>query len=67
MGAHLLFGGRGGGGVLFFYIYIYIRFYLFIFRERGSEGEKKGEKYQCVVACHMVPTGDLAHKPRHAP
>ena len=25
------------------------RFYLFIFRERGREGEREGEKHQCVV------------------
>ena len=25
-------------------------FYLFTFRERGKEGEREGEKYQCVVA-----------------
>ena len=24
--------------------------------------EKEGEKYQCVVACHTPPTGDLACK-----
>ena len=24
-------------------------FILFIFRERGKEGEKEGEKHQCVV------------------
>ena len=23
--------------------------YLFIFRERGKEGERKGQKHQCVV------------------
>ena len=34
--------------------------YLFIFRERGREGERKGEKYACVVASHVPPTGDLA-------
>ena len=33
----------------------------FIFRERGREGERKGEKHQCVVASHEPPTGDLAH------
>ena len=33
---------------------------LFIFRGRESEGEREGEKYQCVVASHMPPTGDLA-------
>ena len=36
--------------------------YLF-FRERGREGEKEGEKHQCVVASHVVPTGDLACNP----
>ena len=36
------------------------RFHLFIFRERGRKGERKGEK-QCVVASHLPPTGDLAH------
>ena len=39
------------------------RFYLFIFRERGREIEREGEKHQCVVASHMPPTGDLAHNP----
>ena len=34
---------------------------LFIFfRERGREGEREGEKHQCVVASHMPPTRDLA-------
>ena len=31
------------------------------FRQRGREGQKEGEKYQCVVASHAPPTGDLAH------
>ena len=38
----------------------FLRFYLFIFREKGREGEGKGEKHQCVVASHASPTGDLA-------
>ena len=37
------------------------RFYLFIFRERGKEGRRGGEKHQCVVASHVPPTGDMAH------
>ena len=37
------------------------RFYLFFFKEKGREGERQGEKHQCVVASHMPPTGDLAH------
>ena len=36
------------------------RFYLFIFRERGREGEREGEKHQCVVAFRAPPTRDLA-------
>ena len=43
------------------------RFYLFIFRESGREGEREGEKYQCVVAFHVAPTGDLAHNPGICP
>ena len=38
-----------------FFIYFYFQ------RERGREGERDGEKHQCVVASHMHPTGDLAH------
>ena len=35
----------------------------FIFRQRGREGEKEGEKHQCVVASRTPPTGDLACNP----
>ena len=45
------------------FIFYFILFYLFIFRERGREGERKGEKHQCVVAFCMSPIGDLAHNP----
>ena len=45
----------------------FIRFYLFIFRERGREGEREGEKHHCVVASHAFPTGDLAHNPGMCP
>ena len=41
----------------------FLKNYLFIFRDRGMEGERKGEKHQCVVASHMPPTGDLACNP----
>ena len=40
---------------------------LFIFGEKGMEGERKGEKHQCVVASHVPPTGDLAHNPGTCP
>ena len=32
----------------------------FIFRERGREGEREGEKHQCVVASCVPPTRDVA-------
>ena len=31
------------------------------------EGEREGEKHQCVVASHTPPTGDLAHSPGMCP
>ena len=40
------------------------RFYLFLEREGR---EKEGEKYQCVVASHTPPTGDLACNPGMCP
>ena len=33
------------------------RFYLFIFRDRGREAEREGEKHQCVVASRVPPLG----------
>ena len=36
---------------------------LFIFRQRGREGEREGEKRRCVVASHALHTGDLTHNP----
>ena len=43
------------------------RFYLFIFRERGRQGEREGEKHQCVVASHAPPSRDLAQNPGVCP
>ena len=43
------------------------RFYLFIFRARGREGEREGEKHQCVVASHMPRMWDLANNPGMCP
>ena len=36
------------------------------FLERGREGER-GRGYQCVIASHVTPTGDLAHNPGTCP
>ena len=41
--------------------------YLFIFRERGTDGEREGKKHQCVVASHVAPTGDLGYNPGMCP
>ena len=45
----------------------FLRFYLFIFREKGREGGREGEKNQCVVASQASPAGDLAHNPGMCP
>ena len=34
-----------------------------MFLERWREGEGEEEKYQCMVAFHAPPSGDLAHDP----
>ena len=38
----------------------FLKLCLFIFRDIEMEGEREGEKQQCVVASCMSPTGDLA-------
>ena len=40
---------------------------LFIFRQRGMEGEREGEKHQCVVASHVPPYWGPGLQPRHVP
>ena len=41
--------------------------YLFIFRERGREGEREGEKHLCVVASYTPHTWGPGPQPRHVP
>ena len=41
--------------------------FIYLFLERGREGEREGEKHQCVVASWVSPTGDLAHNPGMCP
>ena len=38
-------------------------FIYFNFIQGGTEGEREGEKHQCVVASHASPTGDLDSSP----
>ena len=40
---------------------------LFIYLERGWEGEREGEKHQSVAASRVPPTGDLACNPGMCP
>ena len=47
-------------------LFIYLLF-IYLFRERGKEGEREGEKYQGVVASHVPPTGDLTCNPGMCP
>ena len=44
----------------------FLRFCLFIFRERRREGEREGEKHQCVVASRMPHQGP-DHNPGMCP
>ena len=53
--------------LLFMDIHFFLRLYLFIFRQKDREGEREGEKHQCVVAPCTLPTGDLAHNPGMCP
>ena len=55
------YGGHKGTSSFSFLFFSFLRFYLFL--ERGREGETEGQKQQGVVACHMLPTGDLACNP----
>ena len=41
--------------------------FIYLFLEKGREGEREGEKHQCVIASHVFPFGDLAPKPGMCP
>ena len=53
--------------IVFIIIIIIIIIKDFIFRERGREGQREGEKYWYVVASPAPPTGDLARNPGMCP
>ena len=46
---------------------LFFKGFVYLFRERGREGEREGDKHQCVVAPHVFPTGDLARNPGMCP
>ena len=41
--------------------------FIYLFLERGREGEREGEKHQCVAASHAPRIGDLAYNPGMCP
>ena len=45
----------------------FLKDFIYLFLEKGREGEREGEKHQCVVASHVPPTGDLACNPGMCP
>ena len=51
---------------VFVFVVFFLNFYLFIL-EKGKEGEREGEKHQCVVASHVPPTRNLARNPGVCP
>ena len=46
---------------------LFLKYFIYLFSERGREGESEGEEHQCVVASHAPPTGDLALNPGMCP
>ena len=50
-----------------FLYFLSLRFFFKILRiyfyRGGREGEREGEKHQCVVASHLAPSGDLDCNP----
>ena len=42
------------------FFFLFKKIFLFIYFQGGRQGEREGEKHQCVVASLMPPTGDLA-------
>ena len=41
--------------------FLFFKILFIYFLERRREGEREGNKHQCVVASHAPPTADLAH------
>ena len=50
--------------------FVYTLFYkdfIYVFLERGKEGEREEKKYQCVITSCTPPTGDLTCNPSMCP
>ena len=42
------------------FILLFFKYFIYLFLERGKEGEREGEEHQCVVTSCVPHTGDLA-------
>ena len=40
---------------------LFVKDFIYLFLERGREGQREGEKHQSVVASHTPPTRDVAY------
>ena len=49
------------------YIYLNISLFIYIFKEKGREEDREGEKHQYVVASHTPHTVDLTHNTGKSP
>ena len=47
--------------------WFFFKDFIYLFLERGREGEREEEKHQCVITFHVPPTGDLARNPGMCP
>ena len=56
LASYNVLGSIASSSKLFYFIFNKC-FILFYFLERGMQGEREGEKNQCVVASHMLPLG----------
>ena len=45
----------------------FLKDFIYLFLERGREGEREEEKHQYVVASCPAPTGDLVRNPGMCP
>ena len=45
----------------------FLKDFIYLFLERGREGEREAEEHQSVVAFQVPPTGDLACNPVMCP
>ena len=47
--------------------YFILKYCIYLFLESGREGERAGEKQQCVAALCVPPTGDMTLNPGMCP